>query len=136
MYTMKTFAERLQYAANLAGLSQVELCAATGIPKSAMSQYFSGAFKPKQSRTYLLANALGVDAAWLIGYDVPMTPKDDHMIHLFDGLKKPPIVIMDDERDGLIMEIMDLFLNLPPKAQEEAKRYLRYLAQQATEENP
>lgn len=37
-----------------------------------MSQYISGAFKPKQKRTYLLAQALDVDEAWLMGYDVPM----------------------------------------------------------------
>lgn len=32
----------------------------------------SGYAKPKQDRIYLIAKALHVDEAWLIGYDVPM----------------------------------------------------------------
>ena len=53
-------------------MKQSELCAKTGIPKSAMSQYISGAFEPKQDRIYLMADALNVNEAWLMGYDVPM----------------------------------------------------------------
>ena len=34
-----------------------------------MSQYLSGTFKPKQQRTYLIAKALNVNEAWLMGYD-------------------------------------------------------------------
>ena len=51
------------------GITQSELCKRTGIPKSAMSQYISGAFKPKQKRTYLIAKALNVSEAWLIGME-------------------------------------------------------------------
>ena len=32
----------------------------------------SGYAKPKHDRIYLIAKALHVDEAWLIGYDVPM----------------------------------------------------------------
>lgn len=122
---MSTFVNRLRYAAERAKVSQVELCAMTGIPKSAMSQYFSGAFKPKQTRTYLLASALGVDAAWLMGYDVPMIPKE-----------KAPTAGESSERDELTGEILEELLKLPPKSQEEARKYIRFLAQQASEENP
>lgn len=67
-----TFSERLKIAMNIRRMKQVELCAATGIPKSAMSQYLSGAFEPKQTRLWKLAKALDVQEAWLLGYDVPM----------------------------------------------------------------
>lgn len=69
---MKEFHEQLKEAMTLRNVSQSELCLRTGIPKSAMSQYISGAFKPKQERTYLIAKALNVNEAWLMGYDVPM----------------------------------------------------------------
>ena len=69
---MPKFHERLKHAMNLSGLTQTDLCQKTKIPKSAMSQYISGAFKPKDDRTFLLAKALNVDEAWLMGYDVPM----------------------------------------------------------------
>lgn len=69
---MIEFCDRLKEAMTIRGITQSELCEKTGIPKSAMSQYISGAFKPKQQRTYLIAQALNVNEAWIMGYDVPM----------------------------------------------------------------
>lgn len=69
---MDTCANRIKDALKIRKMSQAELCEITGIPKSAVSQYCSGAFKPKQDRTFLIANALNVDEAWLMGFDVPM----------------------------------------------------------------
>lgn len=66
---MEDFYIRLKKAMDERNVSQSELCFRTGIPKSAMSQYISGAFKPKQERTYLIAKALNVKEAWLMGYD-------------------------------------------------------------------
>ncbi len=40
-----------------------------------MSQYIKGTFEPKQDRVELLAKALQVSEAWLMGYDVPMERK-------------------------------------------------------------
>lgn len=64
---MAEFCERLSIAMNNKGISQAELCSKTKIPKSAMSQYMSGAFKPKLNRTYLIAQALSVSPSWLMG---------------------------------------------------------------------
>ncbi|MBE6685747.1 MAG: helix-turn-helix domain-containing protein [Ruminococcaceae bacterium] len=58
------------------GITQTDLCELTDIPKSAMSQYISGSFKPKAHRTHALAKALNVSEAWLMGYDVSMERKD------------------------------------------------------------
>lgn len=66
------FNMRLKKAMNIRAITQSELCEKTGIPKSAMSQYISGNFKPKQNRTHSLAKALDVNEAWLMGYDDPM----------------------------------------------------------------
>ena len=66
---MSQFHEQLQKIMKEKGITQSELCKRTGIPKSAMSQYISGAFKPKQKRTYLIATALNVSEAWLIGME-------------------------------------------------------------------
>ncbi len=65
---MATFQERLTTAMAERGISQAELSAMSGVPKSAVNQYLSGKFKPKQTRTYILAEALRVDPAWLMGY--------------------------------------------------------------------
>lgn len=64
---MKEFHKRLKQAMEEKGVSQTELCIRTGIPKSAMCQYISGAFRPKQERTHLIAAALGISENWLTG---------------------------------------------------------------------
>ena len=38
-----------------------------------MTTYMSGDYEPKQDRIYLIAQALNVSEAWLMGYDVPMS---------------------------------------------------------------
>ena len=65
-----TCGDRIKRALHIRGMKQSELCQATKIPKSAISQYISGAFEPKQDRIYSLAKALDVSEAWLMGYDV------------------------------------------------------------------
>ena len=63
---------RLKRALKINGMKQAELSSITKIPKSAISQYVSGAFEPKQDRVELIAEALNVSEAWLMGFDVPM----------------------------------------------------------------
>lgn len=67
-----TCAERIKKALYIKGMKQSDLCRLTKIPKSALSQYISGAFEPKQDRIYLMAQALNVNETWLMGLDVPM----------------------------------------------------------------
>ena len=67
-----TCAERIRKALAIRGMKQADLCQITKIPKSAISQYISGAFEPKQDRIYLIAKTLNVSEAWLMGFDVPM----------------------------------------------------------------
>lgn len=69
---MANFNERLIEALNIRRIKQVDLCKKTGIGKSAMSQYMSGKFVPKQTRLYILSKALNVSIPWLMGADVPM----------------------------------------------------------------
>ena len=41
------------------------------IGRNDLSQYVSGKVIPRQNKTYVLARALDVNEAWLMGYDVP-----------------------------------------------------------------
>lgn len=82
--------ERIATALTIRKMKQAELCEKTKIPKSAISQYISGAFEPKQDRIYLIAQALNVSEAWLMGYDVPMEKEKkspQEVIKLTDGEK-------------------------------------------------
>lgn len=69
---MKQFSEQLHYAMTIRKMTQADIVRATGISKSSISTYLSGAFVPKQNNIYKLAKALNVSEAWLLGYDVPM----------------------------------------------------------------
>lgn len=67
-----TFANRLNTAMRIRNMKPVELSEKTGIDKSKISSYMSGRYKAKQDGVYLLAQALSVNEAWLMGCDVPM----------------------------------------------------------------
>lgn len=62
---------RLQEAIEAAGMRPVDLVEKTGIPKSMLSYYLNGKTKPKADRLHIIAQALDVSEAWLMGFDVP-----------------------------------------------------------------
>lgn len=69
---MSTASERIKEGMSLRGLKQVDLVEKTGISKGALSSYISGRYTPKQNNIFLIAKALDVNEAWLMGADVPM----------------------------------------------------------------
>ncbi len=108
-------AERIAHALSVRNMKQAELCERTRIPKSAVSQYISGAFEPKQDRIYLIARALNVSEAWLMGYDVPMDRKD-----LVKTSSPPEPVLSEGEKI-----LLDLFRKIPEDQQQLYLRILR-----------
>lgn len=70
-----TCAQRIREGLTIRNMTQADLCRVTGIKKSAMSQYVNGGLVPRQDRTFLIAKALDVSEAWLMGFDVPMEKK-------------------------------------------------------------
>ena len=69
--------DRIREALEIREMKQSELVEKTGIDKGQMSSYLSGRYKPKQTNLHLIAEALSVDEAWLMGSDVPMERNDD-----------------------------------------------------------
>lgn len=73
MSTQKVSCDRrIREALLLRGMKQSDLVRLTGIGKSAISEYVSGKYVPKQNATYAIAKALNVSEAWLMGYNVPI----------------------------------------------------------------
>ena len=77
--------ERLKEIMEIKNLRQVdilELCQPFSakynikMNKSDLSQYLSGKSEPNQSKLFILANALNVSEAWLMGLDSPMERQD------------------------------------------------------------
>ena len=103
---------RLAKALTIRGMKQYELCEKTKIPKSAISQYISGLFEPKQDRLHIIAQALDVDPVWLMGFDVPMEKGKENSPsepELSEGEKK----------------MLELFRLIPEDRQQEALELLR-----------
>jgi len=70
-----SFANRLKAALEEKHLTAAEVAKRTGLSKAQLSQYTNGVYEAKQRAVYLLAQALNVSEAWLMGYDVPMEKK-------------------------------------------------------------
>lgn len=111
---MKTTGERLKEVMSLRRLRQadvIEMSRPLGekynrvLKKNALSQYVNGKAEPKRDMIALLAEALNVDDAWLLGYDVPMERKT------------PTIDIGESERE---QRMRDLFKRLSPTEQMDA----------------
>lgn len=65
-------AQRLRDALNRAGLRAQDLSNRSGIGKSSISQYLSGSHAPSNKSAGAMAEVLGVNPVWLMGFDVPM----------------------------------------------------------------
>lgn len=71
-----SFKNRLDYAMKLKNIKAAELSRRTGISEATISQYRSGYAEPKRKKLGILADALNVSPAWLMGLDVPMHVED------------------------------------------------------------
>lgn len=104
--------KRISKALLVRDMKQSELCEKTKIPKSAMSQYLSGAFEPKQDRLHIIAKALDVNPVWLMGYDVPMEREE----------KKSPEEPQLTEGEKMLL---DLFRRVPEDQQQLVLQMIR-----------
>ncbi len=101
---------RIKKALAIRDMKQSELCKKTDIPKSAISEYISGAYEPKQDRLLLMAKALRVSPVWLMGFDVPMEEKNSpDNLQLTEGEKV----------------ILDLFRRVPEDQQQLVLQMIR-----------
>ena len=69
---VEEFKARLNKAMSLRGMRAIDIKEKTGLSESTISQYRSGYAKPRSDKLQLLADALDVSPAWLMGLDVPM----------------------------------------------------------------
>ena len=90
-------AERLKEALVITGTKQIELARLTHLDRGTINNYLTGKYEPKQDKLSIIANALGVDPVWLMGYDVPMERE-----------KKTPDTIKLTEGEELMLEIFRL----------------------------
>lgn len=106
---MKTTGERIKQALNIRNMIQADLVEKTGLTKSAISSYINERYEPKQQAIYLLAKALEVNPAWLMGYEVDMELSDESS---------------ECETTTIAAHATE---DLTEKEMEEVKNYIKYL---------
>ena len=109
---MATFSERLKGAMELRDIDRATLLRITGIDKGAFSSYINGKYNAGQANLYLLAKALNVNEAWLMGHDVPMernTSMTEPLPESFDSFA-------------------EVISKLSPAARQQALDYMKFLA--------
>ena len=111
-----TPAERMQIALSMANMKQVELSRLTGIDTGTINNYVLGKYAPKQDRIYTIAEALNVNPAWLMGYDVPMERETT-----------PPESITLTEGESMLLE---LFRRVPEEHQQMVLDMIRIALKQ------
>ena len=125
---ISTCAERISTALNIRKMKQADLCLKTKIPKSAISQYVSGLFEPKQDRIHLISVALNVSEAWLMGYDVPMerkTSKEEPRLSEEEREWLDLFRSVPEQSRPLLLETFRTFKKIPLDLQPEALDMLR-----------
>ena len=65
----KTTSKRLSESLNRANMKPQELANASGVSKASISQYINGSHKPSELTAKRLAEILGVNPLWLMGYN-------------------------------------------------------------------
>ena len=110
-----TTSARLEEAMYQAGTTQADLARETGLNKSTLSRYLSGAVEPKQIAVAKLASVLNVSEMWLWGYDVPMVNKKTAPEN-GSGLSKAKKQLLDlaenctEEDAERLLQVMELIL--------------------------
>ena len=112
---------RIKKALGIRRMKQSELCELTGIAKSVMSEYVSGAYEPKQDRLVLISKVLGVDPVWLMGFDVPMESPEYNIRATKKDEKENPSELELTEAEELLLK---LFRQIPADRQAEALELL------------
>lgn len=117
-----TFAERLTVAMDMRGIKAQELSRRTGIDKASISSYRNGKYKANSANLYLIANALSVNPAWLMGSDdVPMDSwkTTAHTASASNEYLADTIIHLDDNETLLIERYRG--------ANDEQKRLISYI---------
>ena len=124
---ISTFAKRLREALDERGMTQAALAQMSGISKSSISRYLSGAWEGKQDAVYALSKALNVNEAWLMGYDITMDRGSagvEQAGNIYEALNK-------EKMNPDIRMIARAGKKMTPEQAENLRKYAQYMFPEA-----
>jgi hypothetical protein len=111
-------------------ITQTELAKRTGIRQSSISDWLNNRYEPKQDKVYILANALNVSPAWLLGYDDSNIPPVQSIPEKKDGYYTDPEAAEFAEylrtRPGARM-LFSAAKDITKEEMEETVKYIEFL---------
>lgn len=121
------FPERLKYAMKMNRMKQIDLANKTGIYAGTISNYMRGKYIPKDDKLQILANALGVNVAFLAGFSDDPEPFDDpaanRIIDKFTRMTMPgsfgPVTVSIDD-----LHLLGAYHNADPLIQSAVRKLL------------
>ena len=97
----ESFASRLSKALLIRNMKPIDLAKKSGINKATISEYLNGKYEAKQTNIYILAKALNINEAWLMGFDtnidrVPDNERTQIMTYTSTDDSMLPLLGIDD----------------------------------------
>ncbi len=97
----ESFASRLSKALIIRNMKPIDLSKKSGINKATISEYLNGKYEAKQTNIYILAKALNINEAWLMGFDtnidrVPDEERTQIMTYTSTDDSMLPLLGIDD----------------------------------------
>ena len=117
--------QRLQYILDYYKITRAEFCRRTGIDNSAMTRYLNGDRVPRQDKVSAIADAFGIDPAWLMGYDVPMTK--------LENIPLPETTTRQEKRRK--ERLLAYYERMSRDKKKDLERYAQFLMQQDHKRN-
>lgn len=116
---MNAFSKRLKETMITRGITQSDLSAMTSIRASSISDWLNDKYSPKQDKIAIIAKALNVSPAWLMGYDEVESEEqkgyydDPEVAKLANEIKNDPeLRLLLDAKRSLSKEDMESVINI------------------------
>lgn len=109
-------ARRMAYVLNFKNITAQELCNLSGVSKASISQYVNGNHIPSNISSGKMAEVLGVNPVWLMGFDVPMQTDDKSLTSIVEA-KIRQSALVDVSKNAKANDLVNKFTQLSPKNQ-------------------
>ena len=104
--------ERFEHVLRRNGITARELADKSGVNETSISQYVNGHHAPSNISSGKMAEVLGVDPLWLMGFDVPMIPSPAASAGLKDGALLAKIGRLTESHRTVVENMVDSLLDL------------------------
>lgn len=111
-------ASRLKQALSDHNMKPQELADASGVSKSSISQYINGSHAPSNISSSKMASVLGVNAMWLMGFDVSKTKEFSGTEGKIDGIFLKKFSLLNERDKNLVMSMIDSMISQKKEEQD------------------